>query len=247
MSSDDGANLPSGKRSRSFRVVGPLLRSLRVARGWSQQDAAERAGVSDRLIRKAEAGEPIELQSIALLSQLYSTPEARLTPRELLADALPGVGKTPEAAGHEALVRRWFEEVWNQGRLEAIDELAWPDCVLHADGAVLHGTGEVRQRTEAIRAAFSDFEMQVEHIAVQGDMIISRWRVAMTHTGPWMETPPTNKRIIVRGSTWMRVEGGLLREGWDFWEQQQATNAVQGGPLPDAPPAKAARKPRKRR
>jgi len=50
----------------------------------------------------------------------------------------------------------------------------------------------------------------------------------MTHTGEWMGNKPTHQRLEVRGSTWIRVENGLLVEGWDYWEQQQATDAVRG-------------------
>lgn len=46
------------------------MRSLRVSRGWTQIEAATRAGLSERLLRKAENGGPIELQSIAILAQL---------------------------------------------------------------------------------------------------------------------------------------------------------------------------------
>jgi hypothetical protein len=34
------------------------------------------------------------------------------------------------AVENEQLVRRWFEEVWNQGRVEAIDELLAEDVIL---------------------------------------------------------------------------------------------------------------------
>jgi hypothetical protein len=37
-----------------------------------------------------------------------------------------------------ALIRRWFEEVWNNGRMETIDEMASPDVVGH--GQAQHDT-----------------------------------------------------------------------------------------------------------
>ncbi|HMG72483.1 MAG TPA: nuclear transport factor 2 family protein [Pyrinomonadaceae bacterium] len=32
---------------------------------------------------------------------------------------------------HKALVRRWFEEVWNKGRADAIQEMLAADGVVH--------------------------------------------------------------------------------------------------------------------
>jgi len=75
---------PAPQRARSFLVNGQLLRLLRASRGWTQQDAAERAGFSDRLIRKAESGGPLQAHSIAVLAELYSTSERPLTAGDLL-------------------------------------------------------------------------------------------------------------------------------------------------------------------
>lgn len=212
-------------RLRSFRVNGPLLRSLRLARGWTQQDAADKAGMTDRFIRKAETGQPLELKSVSLLAQLYSTPEAPLKLEQLLIEPLGDF--LEDGNGGEALVRRWFDEVWNQGRLETIEELTTPKSVLHADGAMLRGSAQIRRRTEAIRAAFSDFDLRMEHVTVHGDWVVARWHVAMTHTGDWMGNKPTGERVTAHGSTWIRVEDGAFVEGWDFWEEHQATDAVR--------------------
>ena len=203
------------------------MRSLHISRGWTQQEAAERAGLSDRLIRKAEAGEPIELQSIALLAQLYSTSQQPLTLIELLAESLDHSGPTAEPAAIEALIRRWYDELWNKGRLEVIEELAAPDGVLHAQGDELRGHAAVRRRMEALRAAFSDFDFVVEQVAVQGNVASARWHVSVTHTGSWMGERPSGRRFVIQGSSWIRVEGGLLEEGWDYWDQQQVLDALR--------------------
>ncbi|MEE8522786.1 MAG: nuclear transport factor 2 family protein, partial [Thermoanaerobaculia bacterium] len=58
------------------------------------------------------------------------------------------------------LIRRWFEEVWNQGRAESIDELLAPDAVIH--GLVtgdLVGLQAFRAFHVLFRAAFYDIEV----------------------------------------------------------------------------------------
>jgi steroid delta-isomerase-like uncharacterized protein len=124
------------------------------------------------------------------------------------------------AAQAEALVRRWFELIWNQRRLDAIDELASPDGVLHAEGQELRGRAALRRRAAEVHAAFSDIVMKIEDITVHNGVVICRWRATFTHTGPWLGIPPTGKRGVVCASTWIRVEDGWLTEGWDYWEQQ---------------------------
>ena len=223
MADDNSGQSPRGRhRSRSFPANGDLLRSLRVARGWTQEDAAAKAGVSDRLIRKSESGGALEIHSLAILASLYGTPDCRLTPGDLLAEPLTtqtrksATGATHEA---EALVRRWFDELWNQGRLEVIDELAAPNCVLYAEGREHRGRAAVRQRAAAVHAAFSDIDVEIQELTVLNDIVICRWSAAITHTGAFLGIPPSGKRLVVRASTWIRFIDGLFTDGWDYWDQ----------------------------
>ncbi len=64
------------------------------------------------------------------------------------------------AQENSALIRRWFEEVWNKGRMEAIDEMASPDAIGH--GQAQHDTDiglkEFRTLAVDLRTALSRFE-----------------------------------------------------------------------------------------
>jgi steroid delta-isomerase-like uncharacterized protein len=216
-------------RARGCPVAGERLRALRQARHWSQRRAAERAGVSDRLIRRAENGGPLEQKSLELLTQLYSTREMPLTADDLIASPPSPRGEAADDWRHEQLLRRWFDEVWNQGRLAAIDELAAPDCLLHADGIAFCGPDAIRKRAEAIRAGFNNFHVEIEQIATQHDLVIARWRMSMTNRGVWMGLPPTKRRFVVYGSTWMRIRNGQISERWDCWDMRQVADAVRNG------------------
>jgi len=242
------------RRTRSFAVAGPLLSALRAGRGWTQQEAAAKAGFSDRLIRKAEAGGTIDSHSIATLAQLYSTPKRRLTTQDLLAQDLlaqplgstgstaaepsaPSAGKerqeqptsSIEELPIEELVVRWFDQLWNQRRLKVIEELAAPGVVWHAEGRRFRGRRSVRRRVAELHAAFSDSEMVIDELSVRDEVVICRWRLAMTHSGPWLGFSATGKRLVAHGCSWFRIEEGLIRECWEYWEQQQLSDAIRGG------------------
>ena len=192
-----------GGPGRSFRVLGGRLGSLRLARGWTQLEAAERAGISERLIRKAEAGESLGVRSISILVNLYSTAQSPLTLDDLIDGPLAAAS---DAAGIEAIVRRWHHELWNQGHLEIIAELAAADCILHAHDKHLRGHAAVRHYIRSTRAALGECKFLAQPPAIFGDLAVSRWRVR-----------PNEKHSIVRGSTWIRVADGLLCEVWKYW------------------------------
>ena len=62
-----------------------------------------------------------------------------------------------------ALVRRWFEEVWNRRRAETIDELLTGESVCHADEGPIRGPEEFKARQHApFLAAFPDLRRIAE-------------------------------------------------------------------------------------
>ena len=82
------------------------------------------------------------------------------------------------------LGRRWFEEVWNKGRREAIAEMMAPEGVLH-DGAVDSvGPGGFYPFFERISATLSGVRVTVHDTIAEGDRVCVRWSATGKHTGP---------------------------------------------------------------
>ncbi len=72
-----------------FRLVNTdLLRDLRVQRGWSQKDLAKKAGYTDRLVRKAELGGKLDVETIRNIAEALSTPHETITLDSLIHDNL---------------------------------------------------------------------------------------------------------------------------------------------------------------
>ncbi len=144
------------------------------------------------------------------------------------------------AQENSALIRRWFEEVWNHGRMETIDEMASPDVVGH--GQAQHDTviGREQFRTFAteFRRAFPDLNVKIDHILEQGDKAAARWTATMTHKGEFLGFAPTGKKVTITGTSTQRFSNGKIVEGWDNWDQLGLL--VQIGAVPAAhfvPPA----------
>jgi len=132
------------------------------------------------------------------------------------------------------LIRRWFDEVWNKGRMEAIDEMASPDAVGH--GQAQHDTDiglkEFRIFAMDLRRAFPDFKVTIDRVIEQGDIVVARWTTTMTHKGEFLGFPATGKKVTVTGTSMQRIANGKIVEGWDNWDQLGLL--VQIGAVPAA-------------
>ena len=111
------------------------------------------------------------------------------------------------AQENSSLIRRWFEEVWNKGRMEAIDEMASPDAIGH--GQAQHDTDiglrEFRIFAMDLRRAFPDFKVTIDRVIEQGDIVVARWTTTMTHEGEFLGFPATGKKVTVTGTSMQRV------------------------------------------
>ncbi len=138
------------------------------------------------------------------------------------------------AQENSSLIRRWFEEVWNKGRMEAIDEMASPDVVGHgqAQHATDIGLKEFKPFARALRSAFPDMKVTIDYVIEQGDKVVARWTATMTHKGEFLGFAPTGKKVTVTGTTTQRISGGKIVEGWDNWDQLGLL--VQIGAVPAA-------------
>jgi steroid delta-isomerase-like uncharacterized protein len=138
------------------------------------------------------------------------------------------------AQENSSLIRRWFEEVWNKGRMEAIDEMASPDAIGH--GQAQHDTDiglkEFRIFATDLRRAFPDFKVTIDRVIEQGDIVVARWTTTMTHKGTFLGFPATGKKVTVSGTSMQRIENGKIVEGWDNWDQLGLL--VQIGAVPAA-------------
>ncbi|MGA7685469.1 MAG: ester cyclase [Terriglobales bacterium] len=120
------------------------------------------------------------------------------------------------------LIRRWFREVWNEGRTQTIYDLLAPDGVGMGeleDGTPLRGPAEFAAFAERIRGAFPDINIVVEDAFGVGDKVVARWSGTMTHRGDHLGMPATGKKVRMTGISMARIKDNQIIEGWDNWDQ----------------------------
>lgn len=120
------------------------------------------------------------------------------------------------------IMRRWFHEVWNEGRTQTIYDLFSPQGVAHGQESAegeLHGPEEFEGFVRKIRGAFSDIQLTVEDVFATDDKGVLRWSGVMKHTGDALGMDASNRTVRLRGITMVRFADGKVIESWDNWDQ----------------------------
>ena len=139
---------------------------------------------------------------------------------------------------NKALVRRWFEEVWNRGREETIDELFAPHGIGYGLGDTdvpTRGPAEFKLFASNLRGAIPDIRMTIEDIMAEGDKVTVRIMVEGTHKGGQLGVAPTGRRIRIAGVAMVRISNGQIVEGWNSWDQLGLLRQIGALPAANSP------------
>jgi predicted ester cyclase len=130
----------------------------------------------------------------------------------------------------KVLVRRIFDEVINQGRLDAVDELMAEDFLDHGPMGDIAGREGFKAVVGAWLSAVPDVHCEVENLFVDGDMAGWTVRTTGTHTGDGMGFPATGKSFETVSANIGRMKDGVAVEHWA--EQGMFPMLAQIGMLP---------------
>lgn len=134
---------------------------------------------------------------------------------------------------HKALVRRWFEEVWNKGRADAIPEMLAADAVVHglSDDAAnpLRGPAGFLPFHAQFREAFPNIEVVIEDQLGEGDRVATRCSVRGKHEGASLGFAATQAPVEFTGVAITRIKDGQIVEAWnnfDFMKMYRQLGAI---------------------
>ncbi len=104
------------------------------------------------------------------------------------------------------ILRRFLEDVWNQGEEAAVDRyLASAYKIEHDPHDPWHGKtltrDEFKQRLRAARAPFPDQRFTVVHSAAEADRVAAAWAWSATHKGDAPGLPATGRAVTMTGIT----------------------------------------------
>lgn len=116
-------------------------------------------------------------------------------------------------AQNVATLERFVEEVINQGRYEAADELVEENFVeLDPLPGQQQGREGLKDVIRMMRVAFPDIHWVVEETIASGDKVVSRFKWTGTHRGEFLGIPATERKVTVPGVVIDRLSGGKMAD-----------------------------------
>ncbi|CAL9327112.1 ester cyclase [Streptomyces sp. SudanB182_2057] len=105
-------------------------------------------------------------------------------------------------------------DAWNRGELGEVTAHWAPGIVHHSEGRIVPNE-EMVQRMESGLKAFPNVRLEVGSVIAEGDRVSVRISVTATHTGPFMDIPPTQREVTWHTAEEFRFAGGKVVEHWD--------------------------------
>jgi predicted ester cyclase len=119
---------------------------------------------------------------------------------------------------NKEIVRRFYEEVFNQLNIDLIDELVGDDFTNNDPTPVAaRDRASMKQFIKTLTVAFPNHHHHIEDLIAEGDKVVMRCTLTATHEGifaGFLEMPPTGKSVCQKQIHILRVQDNQLVEHW---------------------------------
>lgn len=142
------------------------------------------------------------------------------------------VKEGPETSASErakSLVRRYYSDLWNKWDFSSADEVLADDIVFRGSLNVsVQGREGFLDYMRQVRAAFPDFNNEVEEMIGEGERVVARLTYTGTHKGDLFGIAATGLRVSYCGVAIFRVANGKIVEGWVLGDRKSLIDQLQG-------------------
>jgi steroid delta-isomerase-like uncharacterized protein len=155
----------------------------------------------------------LRLNRVAWISLLIV---GALSSQAFAADTQVSCAAGSRAELNEQLGRRYFEEVWNRGNVDLLDELLASDYINHTPSTPdpPPGPSGLKPIVRAIRQAFPDLHYEIKDVVATEHAVVMRVIMTGTHRGDLFGLAPTGRRVSVNQINIEHIENGRIVEHW---------------------------------
>ena len=131
---------------------------------------------------------------------------------------------------NKALIRRFYDEVWDRGNTDFAYEVFAEDYVRHdlRPTAALPGPEGQKRIADDFRTAFPDLRVSVDLVVGGDDFVVGRWTASGTHLGHWGELAPTGRQATFSAANLFRFANDKVAEIWNHRGRLRPLRADRG-------------------
>ena len=117
------------------------------------------------------------------------------------------------AESNKAVLRRYFDEAWNEYKLDVCDEICAPEFEFSIPTHPgVKGPDGMKAELTMLHTAFPDIHFYVEDMFADEERVAARWTARGTHLGVFLGNKPTGRRFWIEGIGSYRLKSGKLVE-----------------------------------
>jgi steroid delta-isomerase-like uncharacterized protein len=132
---------------------------------------------------------------------------------------------------NKAVVRGYFEEVWNGRRIDLLEQFMAEDVVPHV-GPGITNRDEVKAFITTSLQTFPNFHIAIEDEIAEGDRVVHRNTISGTMQGELLGMPATGKHAAYSGVWIFRVADGKIAEFWGLADVPSMMQQLGLAPAP---------------
>jgi steroid delta-isomerase-like uncharacterized protein len=121
---------------------------------------------------------------------------------------------------NKAIVRRLYQEVWNERKLEVVDQLLSASHALNdpvVSGSQV-GPELYKRRVVELTTSFPDLCFTIEDTIAEGEKIVACWTISGTHQNEYMGIPATGRKISLEGITIHHIRNKKILDSYARWD-----------------------------
>lgn len=114
---------------------------------------------------------------------------------------------------NKALVRQYYEQVVNTGKVDDLDRFIAADYAeVHDNRRYPLGLEGAREHVLGVRRVYPDLHLTVERQMAEGEWVVTCITMRGTHQGEWIGIKPTGRALEVTAVNVDRVRDGRIVE-----------------------------------
>ena len=120
---------------------------------------------------------------------------------------------------NKELTRRFYEECWNQGKADRVEQFVAKDCRYHDPvfPSLEPGADSLKRHITMCRQGFPNLRFTIDDILAERDEVVVHWTARGTQEGQFLGIAPTRKDASVTGTSIYRMKNQRIVEQFAEW------------------------------